>query len=122
LDFASHKLECADLRKSFSVCKAVRSMRYVRYRTGATDRMKLRSDADEWKSDTFFDAMCASEMGRAATDILVERACLHLPGRLRRFSCTARWSALPRTPCTWTGWLAWKERELRDFALCQPHQ
>ena len=51
MDFASHKLECADLRKSFSVRKAARRMRDVGLRTCARVRMKLRADADEWKSD-----------------------------------------------------------------------
>ena len=67
--------------------------------------MKLRSDAGEWKSDAFVDMMYSSELGRGATDILVERACLHRLGRLYRFSFTTPVSAASDATHR-TDWLA----------------
>jgi hypothetical protein len=69
LNFASHKVECADLRKNFSADEAVRTMHDILRQTRTTDRMKLCCHADEWKSDTFADAMHSSASGTTAAPI-----------------------------------------------------
>lgn len=58
MDFAPHKLECADLRKNFSGVETIGRMLDTLQPTRAKDRMKLRS-CHEWKRTMPSPTQCA---------------------------------------------------------------